>query len=75
MKVSIGMKLTTGSWGGGNQLSRSLKSFLERKGCKVCRDLNEQDIDSILLTEPRVDLCDLPDNIVQLMWEYFEFTA
>ncbi len=53
MKISLGMKIQTGPWGGGNQFGRSLSRFLQQKGMSVYHDLNDNDLDIILLTEPR----------------------
>ncbi len=53
MKVAIGYKIQKGPWGGGNNFARSLSSYLKDKGCKVVYDLSENDIDIILLTDPR----------------------
>tara|TARA_Y100000739_G_scaffold223489_1_gene226441 strand:- start:413 stop:1456 length:1044 start_codon:yes stop_codon:yes gene_type:complete len=56
MKISIGMNLTTAPWGGGNQFGNVLKTYLEKSGCYVVTDLRPEDIDIILLTEPRSKL-------------------
>lgn len=53
MKVSIGMRLKQQPWGGGNQFGNALVSFLRNKGVQVCFDLEPDDIDIILLCEPR----------------------
>ena len=53
MKISIGTKIRKGPWGGGNLFAINLKNYLERNGHKVLNDLSEDDIDIILLTEPR----------------------
>jgi len=50
------MKIHNGPWGGGNQFGKSLSSFLKNKGWKVVYDLKSNDIDIILLTEPRKNL-------------------
>lgn len=56
LKISIGMNLQSGAWGGGNQFGHSLKSYLEGRECDVYFDLDEPDLDIILLTEPRFKL-------------------
>lgn len=56
MKVSIGMNIQTGPWGGGNQFGRSLSDYLAAKGVEVSHDLSTPDLDIILLTEPRIAL-------------------
>ena len=53
MKISIGYKKIEGPWGGGLNFSRQLTKFLEEKNFQVITDLNDDDIDIILLTEPR----------------------
>ena len=53
MKIAIGYKLQTGSWGGGNAFAKSLSAFLKKKNHKVVYDLKDNDIDIILLTDPR----------------------
>lgn len=56
MKLSLGMNLQPGAWGGGNQFGRSLAEYLRHKGVKVSFDLREPDLDLILLAEPRSNL-------------------
>ena len=53
MKVSIGTKIKHGPWGGGNLFAINLKNYLESKGHTVVHDLVQNDIDIILITEPR----------------------
>ena len=53
MKVSIGAYLKDGPWGGGNLFFKNLKDFLEKKNHKVVNHLLDDDIDLILLTDPR----------------------
>ena len=54
IKISIGTNIIEGPWGGGNQFAKSLSSYLKIKGWKVVTDLEDQDIDIILMTEPRI---------------------
>jgi len=56
MKVSIGMNLQPGPWGGGNQFGHALATHLRSRHIQVCFDLAAADIDIILLTEPRREL-------------------
>ena len=56
MKIAIGFKLQEGPWGGGNQFARSLVSFLELNNIEVVFSLEDDDIDLILLTDPRAYL-------------------
>jgi glycosyltransferase involved in cell wall biosynthesis len=53
MKVSIGMHLQDGPWGGGNQFGHSLVSYLQDKGASVYFDLSEPAFDIILMTASR----------------------
>ena len=53
MKVSIGSKIVEGPWGGGNLFVKNLSNYLLNLGHEVIYDLSEQDVDLILLTDPR----------------------
>lgn len=53
MKVSIGFRLQSGPWGGGNQFGRSLADYLRQQGVQVSFDLRDPQLDIILLAEPR----------------------
>ena len=53
MKISIGTNIKEGPWGGGNLFAINLKNHLISKGHSVVTDLNDDDIDIILITEPR----------------------
>ena len=53
MKVSIGTNIKEGPWGGGNLFAINLKNHLEKNGHTVIHDLKDNDIDLILITEPR----------------------
>ena len=53
MIVSIGTKIKDGPWGGGNLFAINLRKYLEKKGHKVINNLDDNDIDVILITEPR----------------------
>lgn len=53
MKVSIGTNLQDGPWGGGNLFAINLSNFLKDNNHQVVFDLFDNDIDIILLTEPR----------------------
>lgn len=55
MKVSIGMTVKNGPWGGGNQFSKSLVKYLESKGVEVFLNLEQSDLDIILLMDPRLN--------------------
>lgn len=56
MRVSLGMNLQSGPWGGGNQFGHSLVTYLRSKGVEVCFDLKASDLDIIVLVEPRSNL-------------------
>ncbi len=53
MKVSIGSKIVEGPWGGGNLFAKNLSEYLVDRGHEVVYDLSHEDIDIILLTDPR----------------------
>jgi hypothetical protein len=53
MKISIGTNIKDGPWGGGNLFAINLTNFLKAKGHIVVNNLLDEDIDIILLTEPR----------------------
>ena len=53
MKVAIGYQIQKGPWGGGNSFAKSLSEYFKCKGVKVVYDLKDNDIDIILLTDPR----------------------
>lgn len=53
MKVAIGSKIVEGPWGGGNRFIIALKNYLLSLGHDVVFDLKDNDIDIILLTDPR----------------------
>ena len=53
MKIAIGHKLISSSWGGGNQFVSSLVKSSQKKGHEITFDLKDSDIDIILLTDPR----------------------
>ncbi len=53
MKIAIGYKLSDGPWGGGNQFAKSLRKKLKEEGHEVYFNLSRNDLDIILLTDPR----------------------
>ena len=53
MKVSIGSRIISGPWGGGNLFVLNLSQHLRQKGHEVIYDLSHKDIDLIVLTDPR----------------------
>ncbi len=54
MKISLGSKIFTGPWGGGNNFIKNLSKYLKNNGYQVFFDLNQEDLDFILLTDPRI---------------------
>ena len=52
MKISIGSKIISGPYGGGNEFIRNLYEALLRDGHEVVFTLDDDDIDIILLTNP-----------------------
>ncbi|MBN2751168.1 MAG: hypothetical protein JXQ84_00515 [Rhodospirillaceae bacterium] len=53
MKLAIGYHIQDGPWGGGNNFARSLAEAATARGDHVVFDLADDDIDLILLTDPR----------------------
>tara|TARA_B100001996_G_scaffold140942_2_gene107171 strand:+ start:2180 stop:3220 length:1041 start_codon:yes stop_codon:yes gene_type:complete len=53
MKVSIGTNIKEGPWGGGNLFAINLGLYLVSKDHEVVNNLDDDDIDIILITEPR----------------------
>ena len=53
MKIAIGYHLKPNSWGGGNQFAHSLVKKARARGYEITFDLKDNDIDLILLTDPR----------------------
>ena len=53
MKISIGYKIQDGPWGGGNNFVLSLSKYLQENDNKVINHLNDDDIDIILIIDPR----------------------
>lgn len=53
MKISIGFKFKNKAWGGGNQFVKNISNYLIKKNHKVIYNLNSDDIDIILLMDPR----------------------
>ena len=53
MKVSIGTNIKDGPWGGGNLFAINLRDYLLKNNHQVVNNLKDNDIDIILITEPR----------------------
>ncbi len=53
MKISIGAYVKDGPWGGGNLFFENLKNYLKQHDHNVINHLYDEDIDVILLTDPR----------------------
>lgn len=53
MKISIGANIIDGPWGGGNLFYKNLSNFLKINDIQVVYNLEHNDIDIILLTDPR----------------------
>ncbi len=53
LKISISHKHVDGPWGGGNSFFSSLTSQLMQAGHTVVNDLSEDDIDFIIIADPR----------------------
>jgi len=56
MKVSIGMNLQSGPWGGGNRFGCAVAEYLRNTGVDVRFDLASSDTDAVLLMDPRREL-------------------
>ena len=54
MKISIGTNIKDGPWGGGNLFAINLKNYLIENNHQVINNLKDDNIDLILLTEPRI---------------------
>ena len=52
-KIALGSLIQSGPWGGGNEFAKSLCASLRRAGWEIIFDLNANDIDVILITDPR----------------------
>jgi hypothetical protein len=53
VKIALGHRLMDGPWGGGNMFAHALYRGLEAAGHRVCFGLADDDIDAIVLTDPR----------------------
>jgi hypothetical protein len=53
MKVAIGFRVQSGAWGGGNRFVTALIATLERAGHAVVTSLDDDNIDLILVIDPR----------------------
>lgn len=53
MKISLGVKIKKGPWGGGNNFAINLSKYLRKRGCKVYFDLKAKNLDFIILMDPR----------------------
>lgn len=53
MKIAIGFEYKNNAWGGGNQFVISLINSLKKRGDEVKFDLKDDDLDIILLIDPR----------------------
>jgi hypothetical protein len=53
MKVAVGFRVQEGPWGGGNRFAAALVAALRARGDSVCQALDEDDIDVILMMDPR----------------------
>ncbi|RCK30581.1 glycosyltransferase family 1 protein [Thalassospira lucentensis] len=53
VKICIGYKVVSGPWGGGNSFFSSLTRELSKAGHIVVNNLNDNDIDVIVITDPR----------------------
>ncbi len=56
MKVAIGYEVVEGPWGGGNAFVKAMTSWLQAQGHQVVSDLHDNDIDIIMIIDPRSHL-------------------
>ena len=72
MKVAIGYRIQEGPWGGGNRFVAALIEALGARGHEVVHDLSDDDIDVVLIIDPRArnpSTAFTPGQIVRyLMW-------
>ena len=52
-KISLGANIIQGPWGGGNNFFKNFHKYFEKKGIQVINHLADEDIDLIVLTDPR----------------------
>ncbi len=55
MKISFGSEIKKTAWGGGNKFLINISNYLKLKNIEVVYDLKDNDIDIIVLMDPRVD--------------------
>lgn len=53
MRVAIGFRQIDGPWGGGNRFAAVLTAHLRAAGHEMCQHLDREDIDIILVMDPR----------------------
>ncbi len=53
MKVAIGYRVQEGPWGGGNRFVAALIEALGARGHEVVHDLSGDDVDAVLIIDPR----------------------
>lgn len=71
MKIAIGYKLISSSWGGGNQFATSLVSKARKKGHEITFSLKDKNIDIILLTDPRSYTSAVSFGAFEVIWYLF----
>ena len=71
MKVAIGQMHRGGAWGGGNRFVAALSSTLKEAGHEVLHHLADNDIDIILMIDPRrrnPSVTFTPGKILRYLW-------
>ena len=53
MKISFGLSIKNKPWGGGNQFLININNYFNKKNIKIINHLNDNDIDIIVLMDPR----------------------
>jgi len=73
VKVSVGYEVIEGPWGGGNRFVSALCEALARCGHVVVHDLNDDDIDLIVMIDPRTRVANIPFGAGGIL-RYLAFT-
>lgn len=66
MKLSIGANIVKGPWGGGNKFSVDLSDYLTNKGWEIINHLKDDNVDIILMTDPRKNLVSVKYNQIDI---------
>ena len=67
-KIAVGFKEINAPWGGGNKFVKSLKNDLLNNGYIYTNYLKDNDIDLILIIDPRFRLNTVSFSIAQIIY-------